>query len=75
MYKINNLQHGKRFVRDFQKYQKSLSFAALSCSISGTAPTRVKIPHARFFHELISISLSCINYYNLKQKKMKMKFV
>ena len=37
------------------KYQKSHSFAALTRSISDTAPTRVKIPYARAFHEVISI--------------------
>ena len=60
MYKINKLQHGKRFVRDFHTrwfnlYQKSHSFAALTRSISDTSPTRVKIPYARAFHEVISI--------------------
>ena len=60
MYQINKLQHGKRFVRDFHTrwfnlYQKSHSFAALTRSISDTSPTRVKIPYARAFHEVISI--------------------
>ena len=45
MYKINKLQHGKRFVRDFH-----------TRSISDTSPTRVKIPYARAFHEVISIT-------------------
>ena len=36
-------------------YQKSHSFAALTRSISDTSPTRVKIPYARAFHEVISI--------------------
>ena len=31
-------------------------FAALTRSISDTAPTRVKIPYARAFHEVISKS-------------------
>ena len=61
MYKINKLQHGKHFVRDFHmhsvKDQKSHSFAALTRSISGTSPTCVKIPYALAFHEIISISL------------------
>ena len=39
------------------KYQKSHSFAALTRSISDTSPTRVKVPHARAFHEVIYISL------------------
>ena len=38
-------------------YQKSHSFAALTLSISDTSPTRVKIPYARAFHEVISIYL------------------
>ena len=54
MYKINKLHHGKRFVRELVLYQKSHSFAALTRSISDTSPTRVKIPHARAFHEVIS---------------------
>ena len=37
-------------------YQKSHSFAALTRSISDTSPTRVKIPYAHAFHEVISIS-------------------
>ena len=36
-------------------YLKSHSFAALTRSISDTSPTRVKIPYARAFHEVISI--------------------
>lgn len=36
------------------KYQKSYSFAALTHSISDTS-TRVKIPYACVFHEVISI--------------------
>ena len=59
MYEINKLLHGKRFVRDFHTlvlYQKSHSFAALTRSISDTSPTRVKIPYARAFKEVISIS-------------------
>ena len=36
-------------------YQKSHSFAALTRSFSDTSPTRVKIPYARAFHEVISI--------------------
>ena len=59
MHEINKLQHGKRarqgFSHSLVKYQKSHSFAALSRSISDTAPTRVKIPYARAFHEVISI--------------------
>ena len=38
------------------KYQKTHSFAALTRSISDTSPTRVKIPYARAFHEVIFIS-------------------
>ena len=34
-------------------YQKSHSFAALTRSISDTSPTRVKIPYARAFHEVM----------------------
>ena len=59
MDKINKLQHGKRFCTGFSHslvlYQKSHSFAALTRSISDTSPTRVKIPYARAFHEVISI--------------------
>ena len=60
MYKINKLQHGKRFVRylishSIVLYQKTHSFAALTRSISDTSPTHVKIPYARAFHEVISI--------------------
>ena len=63
MYEINKLLHGKRFVRVFTLvgfvsaggYQKSHSFAALTRSISDTSPTRVKIPYARAFHQVISI--------------------
>ena len=36
-------------------YQKSHSFAALTRSISDTSPTRVKMPYAHAFHEVISI--------------------
>ena len=54
MYKINKLQHGKRFVRDF--HTRWWSIRNLTRSISDTSPTRVKIPYARAFHEVISIS-------------------
>ena len=60
MYVINKLLHGKRFVRDFHtrwfSIRNSHSFATLTRSISDTSPTRVKIPYARVFHEVISIS-------------------
>ena len=36
---------------------ESHSFAALTRSISDTSPTRVKIPYARAFHEVMSMSL------------------
>ena len=59
MYKINKLQHGKHFVRDFSHslvlYQKSHSFAAFARSISDTLRTHAKIPYTRAFHEVISI--------------------
>ena len=53
MYKINKLQHGKRFVRDF--HTRWFCIRSLTRSISDTSPTRVKIPYARAFHEVISI--------------------
>ena len=43
------------------KYQKSHSFAAHTRSISYTSATRVKIPYARAFHEVISLSFTCIS--------------
>ena len=46
------------FSRSLVLYQKSHSFAALTRSISDTSPTRVKIPYARAFHEVISILYS-----------------
>ena len=55
MYKINKLQYGKRFVRDFHTHW--FCIRNLTRSISDTSPTRVKIPCARAFHEVISISL------------------
>ena len=54
MYKINKLQHGERFVRDF--HTSWFCIRNLTRSISDTSPTRVKIPYARDFHEVISIS-------------------
>ena len=53
MYEINKLLHGKRFVRDF--HTRWLCIRNLTRSISDTSPTRVKIPYARAFHEVISI--------------------
>ena len=53
MYKINKLQHRKRFVRDF--HTRWFCIRNLTRSISDTSPTRVKIPYARAFHEVISI--------------------
>ena len=53
-----------RFSHSLVRYQESHSFAALTCSISGTTPTRMKIPYARTFHEVISIfcmtKISCV---------------
>ena len=66
MYKINKLQHGKGFFTGFShslvKYQKSHSFAAITRSISDTSPTRVKIPCARAFHEVISLSILLLTF-------------
>ena len=56
MYEINKLLHGKRFVRDF--HTRWLCIRNLTRSISDTSPTRVKIPYARAFHEVISISVT-----------------
>ena len=53
MYKINKLQHGKHFVRDF--HTRWFCIRNLTRSISDTSPTRAKIPYARAFHEVISI--------------------
>ena len=58
MYEINKLLHGKRFVRDF--HTRWFCIRNLTRSISDTSPTRVKIPYARTFHEVISIYWSCI---------------
>ena len=56
MYKKNKLQHGKRFVRDFHTRWFSIRNLTRSLrSLSDTSPTRVKIPYARAFHEVISI--------------------
>ena len=55
MYKINKLQLCTGFSHSLVLYQKSHWFAALTRSISDTSPTRVKIPYARAFHEVISI--------------------
>ena len=54
MYKINKLQHGKRFVRDF--HTRWFCIRNLTRSISDASPTRVKIPYARALHEVISIT-------------------
>ena len=43
------------FTHSLFLYKKSYSFAALTPSISDISPTRVKIPYARAFHEVISI--------------------
>ena len=43
------------FSHSLVKYQKSHSFNALTRSISDTSATRVKVPYARAFHELISM--------------------
>ena len=43
------------FSHSLVKYQKSHWFATLTRSISDTSATRVKIPHERAFHEVISI--------------------
>ena len=51
---INQLCTG--FSHSSVLYQNSHSLAALTRSISDTSPTRVKIPYARAFHEVISIS-------------------
>ena len=44
------------YIRDFSHslvlYQKSHSFAALTCSISVPLPTRAKILYARTFYEV-----------------------
>ena len=56
LYKINKLQHGKRFARDFCTRWQSIR--NLTRSISDTSATRVKIPYARAFHEVISIFTS-----------------
>ena len=56
MYKINKLHHGRRFVRDF--HTRWFCIRNLTRSISDTSPTRVKIPYARAFHEVISILLT-----------------
>ena len=53
MYKTNKLQHEKRFVRDF--HTRWFCIRNLTRSISDTSPTRVKIPLARAFREVISI--------------------
>ena len=60
MYKINKLQHGKHFVLDF--HTRWFCIRNLTRSLRSlvrfhdTSPTRVKIPYARAFHEVISIS-------------------
>ena len=53
MYEINKLLHGKRFVRDF--HTRRFCIRNLTRSISDTSTTRVKIPYARAFHEVISM--------------------
>ena len=61
MYEIKKITAWKALCTGFSHslvlYQKSHSrpFAALTRSISDTSPTRVKIPYARAFHEVISI--------------------
>ena len=54
MYKINKLQHRKRFIRDF--HTRWFGTRNLTRLISDTSPTHVKIPYARAFREVISIS-------------------
>ena len=60
MYKINKLQHGKRFVRDFHTRwfcQSEISLVRCAHSFDFRYfTTRVKIPYTRAFHEVISIS-------------------
>ena len=53
MYEINKLLHGKRFVWDF--HTRWFCIRNLTRSISDTSPTRVKIPYAHAFREVISI--------------------
>ena len=67
MYKINKLQRGKRFVRDF--HTRWFCIRNLTRSISDTSPTRVKIPYARAFHEVISIFGENCLYGNLGSAK------
>ena len=55
MYEINKLLHGKRFVGDF--HTRWFCIRNLTRSLR-SSPTRVKIPYARAFHEVISISSS-----------------
>ena len=59
MYEIKKITAWKALCTGFSHslalYQKSHSFAALTRSISDTSRTRVKIPYARAFHEVISI--------------------
>ena len=45
--------------------ESAFAFAALTRSISDTSPTRVKIPYARAFHEVISI-----NYIANREKRV-----
>ena len=58
MYEINKLQHGKRFVRDFHTRWFCIRNLTrlLRSLVRFTSPTRVEIPYARAFHEVISIS-------------------
>ena len=51
---------GTGFSHSLVLYQKSHSFAALTRSISDTSPSRVKIPYARAFHEVISICITAL---------------
>ena len=67
MYKINKLQHGKRFVRDF--HTRWFCIRNLTRSISDTSPTRVKIPYARAFHQVISI-YHTVNKHIVRCKKV-----
>ena len=68
MYEINKLLHGKRFVRDF--HTRWLCIRNLTRSISDTSPTRVKIPYARAFHEVISIYYIHTEIYTLKSRRV-----
>ena len=64
MYKINKLQDGKRFVRDFHTRWRSI--INLTRSISDTSPTRVKISYA---YEVIFFSpYALVDHQNYNSK-------